>query len=210
MVVAALLALLRTPPSAVLTRLDLLSRRSPTSPSPPHASHASNPPHRPAGHWTGVPRVTPPPLLISPGQPARYLYTDPALPLGVDTAVPRHDHTHPLPEDSTMVFFTDGVIEHHEHPIEEGLGRLTALATAHAGVPLADFVQTLADRHPSDGHDDMAILALRIPQAAPTSNPVTLTVVSTPPHGWWSVWRREVRTAEKHRRQPAHAWHDDQ
>ncbi|MFB8183636.1 PP2C family protein-serine/threonine phosphatase [Streptomyces sp. NPDC055966] len=209
-VVAALLALLRTPPSAVLTRLDPAFQAITDVPVTT-ACLARIEPAPPAG-WTldWSTAGHPPPLLISPGQPTRYLYTDPALPLGVDTAVPRHDHTHPLPEDSTMVFFTDGVIEHHEHPIEEGLGRLTALATAHAGVPLADFVQTLADRHPSDGHDDMAILALRIPQAAPTSNPVTLTVVSTPPHGWWSVWRRDVRTAEKHRRQPAHAWHDDQ
>ncbi|MER6378147.1 GAF domain-containing SpoIIE family protein phosphatase [Streptomyces mirabilis] len=154
----------RTPPSAVLTRLDR-ALEAITEVPVTTACLARIEPAPPAGwtlHWSTAGH--PPPLLISPGQPARYLHTDPDLPLGVDTALPRHDHTHPLPEDSTVVFFTDGLIEHHEHPIEEGLGRLAALATAHADLPLVDFVQTLADQHPSDGHDDMAILALRIPQ----------------------------------------------
>ncbi|MFE7234992.1 hypothetical protein ACWCRF_19405 [Streptomyces sp. NPDC002405] len=48
-----------------------------------------------------------------------------------------------------------------------GLGRhpdaLAALATTYADQPLQDFVCTLAGHHPSDGHDDMAILALRTP-----------------------------------------------
>ena len=104
----------------------------------------------------------PPPLLIAPGEPARYLRTDADLPLGVDTAVPRHDHTHRLPDGATLIFFTDGLFEHHEHSVEEGLDRLAVLATALVDLPLVDFVRTLADRHPSDGHDDMAVLALRI------------------------------------------------
>lgn len=61
------------------------------------------------------------------------------------------------------MFFTDGLVEHREHPIEERLERLAAIAVAHAAMPLHDFVQALADNHPSDGNDDMAILALRTP-----------------------------------------------
>ncbi|MEV6738415.1 hypothetical protein AB0N14_16410 [Streptomyces sp. NPDC051104] len=45
----------------------------------------------------------------------------------------------------------------------ECLDEFAGLATAHAGLPLKDFVHTLADHGPSDGHDDMAILALRTP-----------------------------------------------
>lgn len=62
-----------------------------------------------------------------------------------------------------MVFFTDGLVEHPEHPIDERLNRLTDLATMYAALPLQEFVQALADHHPSDGHDDLAILALRTP-----------------------------------------------
>ena len=105
----------------------------------------------------------PPPLLITPDRRARYLHADPDLPLGVDLARPRHDHTHPLPAGATLIFFTDGLVEHREHPIDEGLERLSAIAATHAALPLHDFVQALADQHPSDGHDDMAILALSIP-----------------------------------------------
>ncbi|MFF7705705.1 SpoIIE family protein phosphatase [Streptomyces lydicus] len=43
---------------------------------------------------------------------------DPDLPLGVDSAQRRHDHVHPLPGDSTVVFFTDGLVEHRDHSLE--------------------------------------------------------------------------------------------
>ncbi|GIH51700.1 Serine phosphatase RsbU, regulator of sigma subunit [Microbispora rosea] len=105
----------------------------------------------------------PPPLLIAPGQRAHYLHADPDLPLGVDAAQPRRDHTHRLPPGAIVIFFTDGLIEHHERPIEEGMERLAVIATAHADQPLHDLVETLIAEHPSDGRDDMAILALRAP-----------------------------------------------
>ena len=62
-----------------------------------------------------------------------------------------------------MVLFTDGLMEHPDRPIDECLDDLAHLATAHADLPLEDFVRILADDGPSDGHDDMAILALRTP-----------------------------------------------
>lgn len=47
----------------------------------------------------------------------------------------------------------------HRH----GAARLSAAATAHAHLPVEDLCTVLADHHPSDGHDDLAILALRTP-----------------------------------------------
>ncbi len=75
----------------------------------------------------------------------------------------RPDHTHPLPAGSILLFFTDGLVEHHARSIDEGLTALADLAATHAERPLNEFVQVLADHHPSDGQDDMALLALRIP-----------------------------------------------
>ncbi|AMW15139.1 hypothetical protein A4E84_03150 [Streptomyces qaidamensis] len=155
----------RTPPSTVLAHLDralaaitddpvttaCLARIEPVQPDAWTLRWST------AGH--------PPPLLLTPDHPVGYLHADPDLPLGVDTAQPRNDHTHPLPASSTLVFFTDGLVEHPAYPIDTGLGRLAALATEHAALPLQEFVQALADHHPSDGHDDMAILALRTPRA---------------------------------------------
>ncbi|MFF3326392.1 PP2C family protein-serine/threonine phosphatase [Streptomyces sp. NPDC002889] len=104
-----------------------------------------------------------PPLLLSPGRHPEFLYAEPGIPLGVDPAAPRPDHTHPLPVGATVLFFTDGLIEHPDHPIDDRLAALADLTGAHAALPLDDLVRTLADQHPSDGHDDMALLALRTP-----------------------------------------------
>ncbi|MBM9510131.1 PP2C family protein-serine/threonine phosphatase [Actinacidiphila acididurans] len=104
-----------------------------------------------------------PPLLLSPGRRAQYLHAEPGLPLGVSIEHHRPDHIRPLPPGSTVVFFTDGLVEHFAHGIDEGMADLADLATAHAHLPLQDFVKALADRHPGDGHDDIAVLALRTP-----------------------------------------------
>lgn len=162
----------RTPPSALLTQLDHALQAITDIPVTT-ACVARVEPALPTGwrlRWSTAGH--PPPLLIAPGEPARYLHTDPDLPLGVDAAVPRHDHTHPLPEGATLIFYTDGLFEHHERSVEEGLDRLAILATTLVDLPLGDFVRTLADRHPSDGHDDMAVLALRVPGPGPAARGV--------------------------------------
>jgi serine phosphatase RsbU (regulator of sigma subunit) len=114
-------------------------------------------------HWSTAGHV--PPLLIVPGRRAESLFAEPGLPLGVDPEQPRPDHSRRVPPDSTVVFFTDGLIEHPARSIDESLADLADLATAYAALPLPEFVQALADHHPSDGHDDMAVLALRTPPA---------------------------------------------
>ncbi|MFD5945406.1 PP2C family protein-serine/threonine phosphatase [Streptomyces collinus] len=106
-----------------------------------------------------------PPLLITPERRVEILTAEPGLPLGVDPGEPRPDHSRLLFPGTTLVFFTDGLIEHPSHSLDESLDELTELAAVHSTLPLRDFVCALADHHPSDGHDDMAILALRIPPA---------------------------------------------
>ncbi|MER6328096.1 GAF domain-containing SpoIIE family protein phosphatase [Streptomyces sp. NPDC001034] len=106
-----------------------------------------------------------PHLLIAPGHPAKYLFAEPGLPLGVDPAQHRPDHSCHVPPGATMLFFTDGLVEHPDRPIDQSLMELTDLVAEYASLPLDDFVQALADHHPSDGHDDMAILALRAPSS---------------------------------------------
>ncbi|MFB7497445.1 PP2C family protein-serine/threonine phosphatase [Streptomyces sp. NPDC056161] len=155
----------RTPPGAVLAHLDgalqVLTEQPFTTaclariePAPPDGWRLS---WSTAGHL--------PPLLLTPDGRTRYLTADPDLPLGIDTSEPRTDHTCLTPGGSTVVLFTDGLVEHLRYPIETGLERLATLATTHAALPLPDFVEALADHHPSDGHDDMAVLALRIPHS---------------------------------------------
>ncbi|SDN12512.1 PP2C family protein-serine/threonine phosphatase [Streptomyces wuyuanensis] len=156
----------RTPPSAVLAQLDRTLKAITDNPVTT-TSLARIEPDGPAWrlHWSSAGHL--PPLLVTPDHRARYLYADPGVPLGVDTSLPRPDHTHPLPPGSTVVFFTDGLVEHPAHPIDRSLADLAELAVAHAGLPLEAYVTALADNHPSDGHDDIALLALRTPAADP-------------------------------------------
>ncbi|WEB45304.1 SpoIIE family protein phosphatase [Streptomyces yunnanensis] len=153
----------RTPPSAVLTRLDqalqAVTDQPVTTACLAHIERAR--PGAWAVRWSTAGH--PPPLLLTPDTRARYLYAAPDLPLGIDTTQTRNDHTHLVPGGSTLLFFTDGLFEHPSHSVETGMDLLAALASEHAALPLQDFVQVLADHHPSDGHDDMALLALRTP-----------------------------------------------
>ncbi|MFJ3204641.1 PP2C family protein-serine/threonine phosphatase [Streptomyces sp. NPDC086989] len=158
----SLLFELRTPPSAVLSQLDRTLQAITDNP----VTTTSLARIEPAGdgwsmHWSTAGHV--PPLLITPGGRPRYLFAEPGLPLSVDSEQRRPDHIRPLPPGSTVVLFTDGLIEHPDHPIDISMDALVELADRHAALPLQDFVRALADGHPSDGHDDMAVLALRIP-----------------------------------------------
>ncbi|MFJ1796418.1 PP2C family protein-serine/threonine phosphatase [Kitasatospora griseola] len=112
-------------------------------------------------HWSTAGHL--PPLVLDPDGRTWYLEGEPGIPIGVDPDVPRPDHSHPLPSGATVLFFTDGLVERPDRDIDEGLDALAALVAAHADLPLDELVQTLADLHPGDGHDDMAVLAVRTP-----------------------------------------------
>ncbi|OII65040.1 hypothetical protein BJP40_18625 [Streptomyces sp. CC53] len=152
----------RTPPSAVLTQLDRTVHAITDLP----VTTACLARFEPVGdgwmlRWSTAGHL--PPLLLTPGGRTAYLHADPGVPLGVDPDIHRPDHTCPLPAGSTVLLFTDGLVEHPRHSLDEGLEALAALAAAHVDSPLTDLVRALADHHPSDGHDDMAVLALRTP-----------------------------------------------
>ena len=149
-------------PSAVLTQLDRTLQAMADTPLTTICLARL----RPAGtgwllHWSTAGH--PAPLLLSPGEPARYLDAEPGLPLGVDPGAARPDLQHPVPGGASIVFFTDGLVEHHEHSLDEGLATLARLATEHAGQPPERLCHALLDDHPGDGSDDIAILALRLP-----------------------------------------------
>ncbi|MGW1378386.1 PP2C family protein-serine/threonine phosphatase [Streptomyces sp. NPDC002446] len=155
----------RTPPSEVLTQLDHTLHAITDLPVTTACLARIEPEDgRWRLHWSSAGHVAP--LLLTPDGRPEYAFAEPGLPLGVDAGQHRPDHTRPLPEGATVVLFTDGLVEHHRHPIDTGLHTLAELAAAHAHLPLDDLVQTLADDHPGDGHDDMAILALRAPHGA--------------------------------------------
>ncbi|WP_324614438.1 GAF domain-containing SpoIIE family protein phosphatase [Streptomyces sp. MMG1121] len=154
----------RDPPGAILARLDRVLEAITNNPVTTTTLARIEP--EGSGwrlRWSAAGHV--PPLLLTRERHVAYLLAEQGLPLGVDIEQPRPDHSCLLPPGATVVFFTDGLVEHAARSIDEGLDALAGLAVEHAALPLPAFVQTLADHHPSDGHDDIAILALRTPPA---------------------------------------------
>ncbi|MFH8658921.1 SpoIIE family protein phosphatase [Streptomyces afghaniensis] len=112
--------------------------------------------------WTNAGH--PPPLLISRDGLARYLTDGHGIVLGAGAGTPRPDATTLLAPGSTLVLYTDGLIEAPGHSLDEGLNRLRRHAAALAHRPLSSFTDHLLRRvRPADNEDDVALLALRTP-----------------------------------------------
>ncbi|MEU3957079.1 PP2C family protein-serine/threonine phosphatase, partial [Streptomyces achromogenes] len=118
------------------------------------------------GHWklSWSNAGHPPPLLVSHDGLAEYLTDGHGLLLGTGIRVPRTDGTVLLPPGSTLLLYTDGLIEQPRHSLDEGLSRLRRHAAALVRRPLASFSDQLLHRvRPAANDDDVALLALRTP-----------------------------------------------
>jgi serine phosphatase RsbU (regulator of sigma subunit) len=103
----------------------------------------------------------PPPLLVQPDGTVQVLERPPDLLLGVDPEAERADHAQALPDGSTVLFYTDGLIERRGVPLDTGLAWLTATVAAWAHLPLEELCdRLLAELGPAE--DDVALLALRL------------------------------------------------
>ncbi|KJK40680.1 DNA-binding protein [Streptomyces variegatus] len=118
------------------------------------------------GHWqlSWTNAGHPPPLLISRDGLARYLTDGHGILLGTQTGTRRPDATAQLPPGSTLVLYTDGLIEAPRRTLDEGLDLLRQHAAALAHRPLTSFTDQLLRRvRPSGNDDDVAVLTLRVP-----------------------------------------------
>ena len=118
------------------------------------------------GHWqlSWTNAGHPPPLLITHDGLAEYLTDGHGILLGTQTGTRRPDATTQLPPGSTLVLYTDGLIEAPRRTLDEGLDRLRQHAAALAHRPLASFTDQLLRRvRPAGNDDDVAVLALRVP-----------------------------------------------
>ena len=109
-----------------------------------------------------------PPLLQSADGTVRPLDSSPDRLLGADSTGERRDHDALLQPGDTVVFYTDGLIEHGRTGIDEGITRLIDHLAELAGQPLEKLCDLLLDRiAPGRADDDIAILAVRcLPQDA--------------------------------------------
>ncbi|MFF9277052.1 SpoIIE family protein phosphatase [Streptomyces griseosporeus] len=155
---------LREPPSQIVSRLDeaIMQITEVTMATLVLARIEE----RDDGHWklSWTNAGHPPPLLISHDGLTRYLTDGHGILLGTGSGRPRTDATVVLPPGSTLVLYTDGLIEEPGHTVDEGLQRLRRHAAALAHRPLASFTDQLLRRvRPAANDDDVALLALRTP-----------------------------------------------
>lgn len=108
----------------------------------------------------------PPPLLITPTGRAVLLNNPQDLMLGVNPGVARVDLSVILAPESTVVLYTDGLVESRGQDLDVGLTRLRQVATALAGQSLPALADGLMQRL-GGTDDDVALLAIRLPPATP-------------------------------------------
>ncbi|WP_219514310.1 PP2C family protein-serine/threonine phosphatase [Nonomuraea ceibae] len=116
----------------------------------------------------------PPPLLVPAAGPARYLRADGGHPLGVTAELPRPDHEHVIPTGSTLILYTDGLIENPGHGLDEGMDSLARAATELRHLPVDEMCEGLLGHRDGeftgdftdDFTDDVALLALRLAEPA--------------------------------------------
>jgi anti-sigma regulatory factor (Ser/Thr protein kinase) len=104
----------------------------------------------------------PPALLVGPDGDARWLDESRGMPLGVTDDAPYTEVAAPLAAGSTLVLYTDGLVETRGEHLDQGFARLeaSALAATDGLDALCDSILlgTLAD---PDVDDDVTLLVLR-------------------------------------------------
>jgi PAS domain S-box-containing protein len=120
----------------------------------------------------------PPPLVIAPDGP-RFLDGGRSVPIGAADPAVFREATAVLPVDSTLLLYTDGLVERRDTPLDE---RFDVLAGASGGfdTSLPDLCDDLLARVLGDGdpRDDVALLAVRPLPAA--GKQVTVTLPAEP------------------------------
>jgi len=117
---------------------------------------------------TGTLRYTnaghPPPLLVGPDGTARFLADTPSPPMGV-LATPRYsEHVTVVEPGSTLVLYTDGLVEAPSEVLDVGLDRLLN-AAAEAGADVAATCERLLEHGMSpaaERSDDVTLLVVRM------------------------------------------------
>ncbi|MBB2903602.1 serine phosphatase RsbU (regulator of sigma subunit)/DNA-binding CsgD family transcriptional regulator [Kineococcus radiotolerans] len=174
-------ALEQDSPAQALTRLDRAVERlalpagatavvlqASATPTGAHLLRWSN-----AGH--------PPPLVLLPEGQVEELRSAPELPVGVDPHTDRHDHEREVPPGTTVIMFTDGLLETRSQDLDTGLHRLRADLTGEGGIAPQVLVDRLLERVAGEtSDDDVTVLVAQLaPITASSLEPALAAVPST-------------------------------
>ena len=102
----------------------------------------------------------PPPLVVDPGGAARYVEVAGGVALGATAAAAYEADTFPFPAGSTVLLYTDGLVERRGESLDAALERLRAFASRAPGAEAlcAVITERLVVDAPAD---DIAFIALR-------------------------------------------------
>ena len=120
----------------------------------------------------------PPPLIRSPDGTTSFLEQGRSLPIGVDASLEFEAGEVLLEQGSTILLYTDGLVERRGTPLDEGLRRLAESAAASEDDP-EELVESVLGALIGDNErpDDIAVLAIRF--AAPVVDDLRLVLPST-------------------------------
>jgi PAS domain S-box-containing protein len=108
----------------------------------------------------------PPPLVVDLEGSMSYATTQTSLPIGVDSTPGFSETEIELRAGSTLVLYTDGLIDRRDLSVDEGLERLKAVAWAQRDQTLDELCARLvAALVPDDAPDDIALLCARVEAA---------------------------------------------
>jgi serine phosphatase RsbU (regulator of sigma subunit) len=83
--------------------------------------------------------------------------------LGVAPETTRHEHEAVVERGSTVLLYTDGLVERRDQVFDEGIARLLTEIAGHGETPVEELVDLLLERMlPDRAEDDVALLAVRL------------------------------------------------
>ncbi|MGY1740548.1 MULTISPECIES: SpoIIE family protein phosphatase [unclassified Blastococcus] len=104
----------------------------------------------------------PEPLVLTPDGRVTDLAAPIGPPLGIGWRGPRADGAADLPDDATVLLFTDGLFERRGVPLDDGREQVRRLLARFGDRPLEDLCDRLLAVMLADGaEDDVAVLAVR-------------------------------------------------
>lgn len=103
----------------------------------------------------------PPPVLLHADGRVGLLETRPEMLLGLDLHVARTDHVLDLPPGSTLLLYTDGLVESREQDLDVGTAALLEAVQRRRDQPLDELLDGLLGDLAHGRDDDIALLAVR-------------------------------------------------
>jgi anti-sigma regulatory factor (Ser/Thr protein kinase) len=109
-----------------------------------------------------------PPVLATGSSPPELLTDGRAVPLAVHRDEPRPQASRPLAPGSTLMLYTDGLVERRDESIDEQINRVAEVVTDSADLPVEEVADAVLNRMaPEGGYDDDVAIVLYRRVAAP-------------------------------------------